>query len=86
MVEKVDKDDDQVESGFTVEIKKPQKSVFDDDKDQHAADLKRMEELKQVTIDDDEPDYEKDDEYGKTRLHACAYPQGPQRDARDHLY
>jgi hypothetical protein len=70
MVEKVDKDDDQVESGFTVEIKKPQKSVFDDDKDQHAADLKRMEELKQVTIDDDEPDYEKEDEYGKTRLHA----------------
>ena len=29
-----------------------------------------MERLKAITIDDDEPDYEKADPYGKSRLHA----------------
>ena len=29
-----------------------------------------MAKMKEITIDDDEPDYEKSDEYGKTRLHA----------------
>ena len=34
---------------------------------------KRLQHIKDTVIDDDEPDYEKDDEYGRTRKHCWVY-------------
>ena len=70
MVEKVEAESDPIEAGFSVEIKKPPKSVFDTETAAALAEEVKMKRLKEVTIDDDEPDYEPDDEYGKTRIHA----------------
>ena len=70
MVEKVEAEADPIEAGFSVEIKKAQKSYFDEETAAVQAEERRMARLKEETIDDDEPDYEKEDEYGKTRLHA----------------
>ena len=56
--------------GFNVLTKKEQFSEFDTKPAQEEADRKRMEELKAITVDDDEPDLEMDDEYDRQRLHA----------------
>mmetsp|Transcript_35902 Transcript_35902/g.26171 ORF Transcript_35902/g.26171 Transcript_35902/m.26171 type:complete len:167 (+) Transcript_35902:612-1112(+) len=61
---------DSDELTFKVENKPALRSEYDDGVD----DKKRAEEhkafLNAVTIDDDEPDYEKEDEYGRDRVHA----------------
>lgn len=61
---------DSEELTFKVENKPPQRSEYDDG----VEDKNRAEEhaahLRALTIDDDEADYEKEDEYGRSRVHA----------------
>ena len=86
MVEKVEAEADPIDQGFSVEIKKNQKSYFDEEtKAVNDANVK-MARLKEVTIDDDEPDYEKADEYGKTRLHAWVLITMPGRGQTESIF
>lgn len=41
---------------------------------------------KETTIDDDEPDYEKEDEYGRTRLHAWIFVQKLDRSVNEEFF
>ena len=56
--------------GFNVEIKLPHRSVFEDKYAEKAKLEKEEKKKKEVTIDDDEPDFEPEDEYGRSRIHA----------------
>lgn len=69
MVEKMEAKDDPL-PGFSVEVKEPLKSVFDEEKKEDEIEAERIQKMKEVTIDDDEPDFEPSDPYGKSRLHA----------------
>jgi hypothetical protein len=60
---------------FKVNIKAPHRSVFDDDREEEKLAAEREARRLAETIDDDEPDYVKDDEYGRTRLHAWVFVQ-----------
>lgn len=42
--------------------------------------------MKEQTIDDDQPDYEKDDEYGQSRLHCWVLMRGGKRDLSDSFF
>ena len=64
MIARIEKEADQVE-GYSVEIKPPHMSVWDDEVTNVKQAEARMAALKAVTIDDDEPDYEKPDPYDK---------------------
>lgn len=71
---------------FKVEIKQPHKSEYDDNmtaaklRDEHEA------KMKAVTIDDDEADYEPDDEYGRTRLHAWVMINKGDREMKESIF
>lgn len=71
---------------FAVELKKPYKSEFDDEMKAKAEEEKRLAHLKAVTIDDDEPDYEPEDEYGRTRLHAWVLIQKGAREMQRSIF
>ena len=45
-----------------------------------------MAQLKAITIDDDEPDYEKPDPYGKSRLHAWVLIQKGDREMSETIF
>jgi hypothetical protein len=55
---------------FSVPIRPPYRSEFDEDMKAKTEVAERAAYLKAITIDDDEPDYEPDDSYGRSRLHA----------------
>ena len=57
-------------NNFSVETREARRSDFDVEK--NIEDARRMQEeaLKAMTIDDDEPDYEPEDEFGQSRIHA----------------
>ena len=54
---------------FIIQKKKPHMSEFDEDLSTKASTSKVDAERRAVTIDDDQPDFEKDDEFGQSRLH-----------------
>jgi hypothetical protein len=60
---------------FDVKIAAPHRSVYDDERKAEEETKTREKKRKAVTIDDDEPDYEKEDAFGKTRLHAWVFVQ-----------
>lgn len=70
MVEKREPEADPIPGGFAVEQKDPHKSTFDIDMANRAQEETRKKQLLAETIDDDQPDFEKSDPYGKSRLHA----------------
>jgi hypothetical protein len=47
----------------------PHHSEFDDEMAKNKYDAEEQQRLAGVTIDDDAPDLERDDEYGHSRLH-----------------
>jgi hypothetical protein len=55
---------------FKVQVKEPHISKFDEDKRLKEIASIQEAKVKEQTIDDDEPDYEKDDEYGRNRIHS----------------
>lgn len=54
---------------FKVQKKEPHLSKFDENKRLEKEKEEKNAKIKEETIDDDEPDYEKDDEFGRNRLH-----------------
>lgn len=42
--------------------------------------------MKAITIDDDEPDYEPDDEYGRTRIHAWVMINKGDREMKESIF
>lgn len=68
--EKADPDPD---PAFQVKIQPPHRSVYDDERKEEEETKLREKKRIAETIDDDEPDYEKEDEFGKTRLHAWVF-------------
>jgi len=60
----------QEDKSFQVIQKPVRKSEFDEETKQTGINAELEEKRKAVTIDDDEPDYEPDDEYTRQRLHA----------------
>lgn len=73
------KTEDNPNLDFKVKISDPHRSAFDDAQKDEEETKQREAELKAVTIDDDEPDYEKEDEYDRCRLHAWVYVQKTSR-------
>lgn len=71
---------------FSVEIKTPYKSEFDEEQKAKKEQEEHAAFLKACTIDDDEPDYEKEDEYGRTRLHAWVLIQKGHRDVSESVF
>jgi len=69
MVKKVEPESDPIQH-FSVDVKEPMKSVFDEEKKAEEEEDIKIKAIKARLIDDDEPDYEKADEYGKSRIHA----------------
>ena len=60
--------------------KPPQVSEFDDKLEKNKYEAERDAALKAVTIDDDQPDYEKEDEYGESRVHCWVMMQKGNRE------
>jgi len=91
----VDKDQEQMEKkkdvdpevfSFEVVTKKPPQSEFDEEVAAKQKADREIRERMRMTIDDDEPDYEKDDEYGRTRLHAWVLIQTGTRDVVEPIF
>ena len=55
-------------------------SHFDTEQASKKAKDDEIKHIKATVIDDDEPDYEKEDTYGKSRKHCWVYIQKPKRD------
>lgn len=55
---------------FNVQTRQEPKSEFDQTEGVKKAENEKAERYKASHIDDDEPDYEPEDEYGRSRIHA----------------
>jgi hypothetical protein len=85
MIEKIEKEPDPVDN-YSVEVKPAHKSVWDNEvEDTKQADV-RMAQLKAISIDDDEPDYERADPFGKSRLHAWVMIQKGDREMSETIF
>ena len=80
------KDVDPEVFSFEVVTKKPPQSEFDEELAAKQKADREFRERMRMTIDDDEPDYEKDDEYGRTRLHAWVLIQTGTRDVVEPIF
>ena len=85
MIERIEKEADPVDQ-YSVEVKPPHMSVWDDEVTNVQQAEARMAQLKAITIDDDEPDYEKPDPYGKSRLHAWVLIQKGDREMSETIF
>ena len=72
--------------GFKVEQLTNPDSTFDTEAAKKAAEQARIQHIKDTIIDDDEPDYEKDDDFGRTRKHCWVYLQKPKRDLTESFF
>lgn len=54
---------------FQVTKKPPHHSEFDDEMRKKREEEEEEARIRDATIDDDQPDYEKEDEYGQSRMH-----------------
>lgn len=61
-------------------------SVYDTEVAAKKAKDEEIKRIKETVIDDDEPDYEKDDAYGKSRKHCWVYIQKPKRDLTENFF
>ena len=86
MIEKVPPEQDPIKDGFNVETKPPHKSDWDNDMKAKNAAEAAEEARAAITIDDDEKDYEKDDKYGKSRIHAWVLILRPDREMNEDIY
>lgn len=66
--------------------KEPQLSVWDAEMSAKDADERRMREMAEKTIDDDEKDYEPPDDYGRTRIHAWVLIKKGDREMSDDVF
>lgn len=92
----VDKDEEQMSEkkastitpieDFQVTKKIPHHSEFDDEVSRRKNFQDEEERVKAVTIDDDAPDYEKDDEYGSSRLHCWVLLQKGNREISETFF
>lgn len=71
---------------FKVNIKQQHNSAYDDQMHERKMQAHREAELKAVTIDDDEADYEPDDEYGRTRIHAWVMINKGDREMKESIF
>jgi hypothetical protein len=71
--------EDDAAKDFKVKIADPHRSVYDDGRKEEEESKIAEDKRVAVTIDDDEPDYEKEDEYGRSRLHAWVFVQKQSR-------
>ena len=85
MIEKIEADPDPVDN-YSVDVKPAHMSVWDNETTESKQANERMERLKAITIDDDEPDYEKSDPYGKSRLHAWVLIQKGDREMSESIF
>lgn len=71
---------------FKVDIKLPHKSEFDDNQAERKNKEDYEAKMKAITIDDDEADYEPDDEYGRTRIHAWVMILKGDREMKESIF
>lgn len=71
---------------YKVAMKQPHHSEFDDDMKRIKDYEDEMAQFKAVTIDDDEPDIEKDDEYRNQRLHCWILLQKGKREIQETFF
>ena len=86
MIEKVTPEPDPVTTGFSVETKEPHRSIWDNEQTSKAQAIKKQAEIAAMTIDDDEPDYEPNDKYGKSRIHAWVLIMRPDREMNENIF
>lgn len=92
----VDKDEEHMSSkkpslitpidDFQVTKKVPHHSVFDDDMKRIKDYEDEMAEFKAVTIDDDRADFEREDEYGESRIHCWVLLQKGNREIQETFF
>ena len=85
MIVKEKKDEDP-KAEFLVKIKEPHSSAFDNEQEEEEKQKERDKERKAKNIDDDEPDYVKDDPYGRSRLHAWVFVQKKEREVAEEFF
>mmetsp|Transcript_18147 Transcript_18147/g.31015 ORF Transcript_18147/g.31015 Transcript_18147/m.31015 type:complete len:309 (-) Transcript_18147:1143-2069(-) len=86
LMTKEQKDQEKPIEDFTVtQIPQPESKV-DKEAEAKKAEEERIKYIKENVIDDDEPDYEKEDEFGKTRKHCWVYLQKPKRDLQESFF
>jgi hypothetical protein len=71
---------------FQVTKKPPHHSEFDDEMRRNREAEEEEARIKAVTIDDDQPDYEKEDEYGQSRLHCWVLLQKGNREISETFF
>lgn len=71
---------------FQVTKKGPHMSEFDEDLRRKRQEQEDDERVKAVTIDDDAPDFEREDEYGQSRLHCWVLLQKGNREISETFF
>jgi hypothetical protein len=71
---------------FSVHTKDAHFSEFEKARNAKAAADEHAKKLKEVTIDDDEPDFVPEDEYGRTRIHAWIMILAGERDVKESFF
>jgi len=72
--------------GFSVDTKQPHRSAFEDEQKEKKEKEAHYKHMKEVTIDDDEPDFEPEDEYGRSRIHAWVLILAGERDMKESFF
>lgn len=71
---------------FQVTKKIPHHSEFDDEMSKNKFESEEQQRLAAITIDDDAPDLERDDEYGHSRLHCWVLLQKGNREIQETFF
>lgn len=72
--------------GFKVERKDPHMSMFDEEIRLKKEEDEKSKWIRENTIDDDAPDFEKEDEYGQSRLHCWVMMQKGNREISENFF
>lgn len=72
--------------GFSVATRLPHRSVFEDKQRDIAQKEAEEKQRKAQTIDDDEPDFEPEDEYGRSRIHAWVLILAGEREMQESIF
>lgn len=71
---------------FAVVTKQPHKSAFEDEQHAKKSTEEAIRRYREVTIDDDEPDFEPEDEHGRSRIHAWVLILAGERDVKESFF
>ena len=71
---------------FKVEQIPHPESTFDKGIEEKKKEEERIRHIKETVIDDDEPDYEKEDEFGRSRKHCWVYLQKAKRELSESFF